>query len=64
MEDQDTSPCADGVIDDEGRWRIPLGPRFRAVRSYRGGLAEVLLAGPYGGGEAAWTPIDAAGRPR
>ncbi|WP_236242177.1 WG repeat-containing protein [Streptomyces sp. CC228A] len=63
VEDQSDSPFSYGLIDAEGRWRIPMGRRYVEVRPFRDGVAEVRLPaedGSYGG---PWTRIDTEGRP-
>ncbi|MFF3788267.1 WG repeat-containing protein [Streptomyces sp. NPDC001933] len=55
-------PFSYGLIDTEGRWRIPMGQRFIGMRPFRDGTAEVILNtedGSYGG---PWTGIDTQGR--
>ncbi|MEU1573378.1 WG repeat-containing protein [Streptomyces collinus] len=50
-----------GLIDAEGRWRIPMGRRYVEVRPFRDGVAEVRLPaedGSYGG---PWVRIDTEG---
>ncbi|MEU4507615.1 hypothetical protein [Streptomyces sp. NPDC024089] len=62
VEDQSYDPFSYGLIDTEGRWRIPMGQWFICVRPLRDGTAEVLLNtedGSYGG---PWTGIDTQGR--
>ncbi|MBD0841507.1 WG repeat-containing protein [Streptomyces sp. TRM68416] len=61
VEDQSDSPYSYGLIDAEGRWRIPMGRRYVEVRPFRDGVAEVRLPagdGSYGG---PWVRIDTGG---
>ena len=62
VEDQSDCPFSYGVVDGEGRWRIPMGRRYVEVPPSRDGVAEVRLPaedGSYGG---PWTGIDTQGR--
>ena len=62
VEDQSDCPFSYGLIDGEGRWRIPMGRRYVEVRPFRDGVAEVRLPaedGSYGG---PWVRIDTEGR--
>lgn len=43
VESQDGMPYSYGLVDGTGAWLIPLGNRFRSVRPFRGGVAEVIL---------------------
>jgi hypothetical protein len=43
IESQNSDPYQYGLVDDEGRWRIPMGDRFKVVRPFRDGVAEVIL---------------------
>lgn len=43
VESQNSDPYRYGLIDDDGRWRIPMGDRFKVVRPLRDGVAEVIL---------------------
>ena len=62
VEEQSGSPHSYGLIDAEGHWRIPMGKKFRSVRPFRSGTAEVIrnVAGSNYGGP--WVRIDADGR--
>lgn len=46
-----------GLIDGSGTWLIPLGDRFRAVRPFRDGVAEVILDTGRGSHVDEWTRI-------
>lgn len=61
VEQQIGSPYSYGLIDAEGRYRIPLGKRFLSVRPFRDGVAEVILAGPGASYAGPWRRIDADG---
>ncbi|MEU2671943.1 hypothetical protein ABZ622_24345 [Streptomyces sp. NPDC007164] len=52
-----------GLIDAEGRWRIPMGQRFICVRPFRDGTAEVILNTEGSSYSGPWTRIDTEGRP-
>ena len=43
VERQEGSPYSYGLVDGAGTWLIPLGKRFRSVRPFRDGVAEVVL---------------------
>ena len=52
-----STPYAYGLIDDAGKWRIPLGKGYLAVKPFRDGVAEVIVdkrGASYGG---PWTRI-------
>ncbi|WP_406500050.1 SMI1/KNR4 family protein [Streptomyces sp. NBC_00846] len=46
-----------GLIDGSGTWRIPYGTRFRAVRPFRDGVAEVIVASKGTSDTGPWTRI-------
>ncbi|MEU2673124.1 SMI1/KNR4 family protein [Streptomyces sp. NPDC007164] len=46
-----------GLIDGSGTWRIPYGAEFRAVRPFRGGVAEVIVASKDTSHTGPWTRI-------
>jgi hypothetical protein len=48
-----------GLIDADGRWRIPMGKQFTYVRPFRNGVAEVVRKGDRYG---EWSQINAEGR--
>ncbi|WP_371097630.1 SMI1/KNR4 family protein [Streptomyces sanglieri] len=50
-------PGAYGLIDGSGTWRIPYGAEFRAVRPFRGGVAEVIVASKNTSHTGPWTRI-------
>ncbi|MGW9122733.1 hypothetical protein ACWGRV_40155 [Streptomyces sp. NPDC055663] len=62
VEDQSYDPFSYGLIDTEGRWRIPMGQRFICVRPFRDGTAEVILNTEDGSVGGPWTGIDTQGR--
>jgi hypothetical protein len=56
-----SDPYAYGLIDDAGKWRIPLGKGYLAVKPFRDGIAEVVVnkrGASYGG---PWTRITTDG---
>ncbi|MFH9655600.1 hypothetical protein ACH4MT_32500 [Streptomyces anulatus] len=63
VEEQAGSPYSYGLIDAEGRWRIPMGQRFISVRPFRDGTAEVILNAEGGSYSGPWTRIGTEGRP-
>jgi len=50
-------PPAYGLIDGSGTWRIPYGTEFRAVRPFRYGVAEVIVASKETSHTGPWTRI-------
>ncbi|MBB1246136.1 WG repeat-containing protein [Streptomyces durbertensis] len=63
VEDQADHPYSYGLIDGEGRWRVPMGRRYEEVRPFRDGVAEVRLPVEDGSSGGPWTRIDTGGRP-
>lgn len=63
VEEQSGSPYSYGLIDAAGQWRIPMGKRFKSVRPFRAGVAEVILEGPGSTYAGPWTRIHPDGSP-
>lgn len=57
VEHQSGSPYSYGLIDAAGTWRIPLGKRFKSVRPFRDGVAEVILEAKGATYSGPWTKI-------
>ncbi|GAA0897157.1 hypothetical protein GCM10009557_71620 [Virgisporangium ochraceum] len=57
VERQEGSPYSYGLVDRAGTWLIPLGKRFRSVRPFRDGIAEVILNDPTTSYAGPWSRI-------
>ncbi|AXE76123.1 WG repeat-containing protein [Streptomyces atratus] len=62
VEQQADNPYSYGLIDAEGRWRIPMGKQYVRVRPFRDETAEVILNVPGSTYAGPWTRIDPDGR--
>ncbi|MFF9573393.1 hypothetical protein [Streptomyces sp. NPDC014685] len=62
VEKQAGSPYSYGLIDAEGRWRIPMGQRLISVQPFRDGTAKVILNAEGSSYNGPWTRIDTEGR--
>lgn len=63
VEDQSSDPYRYGLIEDDGRWIIPMSKRWLAVKPFRRGTAEVILKGAADGYSGPWTRIGLDGVP-